>query len=147
VAQWIDPTPERVTPRGPAFPVTIAGGCPTTDRGWGDVTNPGAPDLDDQLLPAEAPTSALTCTYRGTNGQPSRWRSQRLTATQASAAAARIRALPLGSRGLGPHSFPADDARTSILAFSYPGRADVDVWEHTSGCSSTDNGHIVTDGF
>lgn len=148
VAQWIDPSPMRDTSPGPAIRVTISGGCPTTDRGWNDISNPEAPDLDHQLLPAAAPTAALKCTYNGMNGKPfTLASSQQLNATQASAVAAQIRALPLGSRGNGPHSCPTDDARASILAFSYPNRADVDIWEHTSGCTSTDNGHIVSSAF
>lgn len=148
VAQWIDPSPTRDTSRGLAIRVTIAGGCPATDRGWSDISNPGAPDLDHQLLPAAAPTAALKCTYNGLNGNTfTLASSQQLNATQASAAAAQIRAVPLGSRGNGPHSCSTDDARASILAFSYPGRADVDIWDHTSGCTFTDNGHIIAGGF
>jgi hypothetical protein len=148
LAQWIDPAPMRDSSPGPAIRVTVAGGCPTTDRGRSDVSNPDAPDLDDQMLPAAAPTGALKCTYTGLNGKMfALARSQKLNAAQASAVAAQIRALPLGSRGSYPHSCPMDDGSASILAFSYAGRADVDIWENTSGCSSTRNGHIVSGGI
>ncbi|MGZ4560607.1 MAG: hypothetical protein ACXVXJ_06485 [Mycobacteriaceae bacterium] len=148
LAQWIDPSPVGVPSGAPTIRVAIAGGCPATDRGVGDVSNPDSPDLDHQLLPAATPTAALKCTYNGMNGNTfALASSQRLNATQASAAAAQIRAMPLGSRGLGPHSCPMDDARASILVFSYAGRADVDIWERTSGCTSTDNGHIVAGTF
>ena len=69
LVQWIDPAPMRDSSPGPALRVTISGGCPTTDRGRSDVSNPDAPDLDDQLLPAATPTGALKCTYTGLNGE------------------------------------------------------------------------------
>jgi hypothetical protein len=147
VAQWIDPTPTRDASHGPKIRVTIAGGCPASDRGLA-IGNPDAPDLDHQLLPAATPIAALKCTYDGLNGHPFRLASsQHLNATQAAAAAAVIRAVPLGSRGLEARNCPADDARANIVVFAYPGRADVDIWEHTAGCPSTDNGHIVADDF
>jgi hypothetical protein len=87
----------------------------------------------------------LTCTYNGANGRAFALAgSKQLNSAQATAEAAAIRALPLGNRGSGSHSCPMDDGRASILAFSYPGRADVDIWERTSGCASTDNGHIIS---
>ncbi len=148
VAEWIDPAPVRDTSTGPAIRVTIAGGCPATDRDWNDVSNPGAPDLDHELLPAAAPAGGLSCTYSGMNGKTfSLTRSQKLNATQAAVAAEHLRALPLGSRGVGATNCPADDARATIVVFSYPGRADIDIWEHTSGCPSTGNGHIVSSIF
>ena len=148
LAQWIDPTPTPDPTRGLAMRVTVASGCPATDRGQSDVSNPGDKDLDHQLLPAAAPSAAVRCVYTGMNGRAFALSgSQRLTATQAGGAADKIRALRLGSEGDGPHNCPADDAKVSILAFSYPGRADIDIWEHTSGCASTDNGHIVAAGF
>lgn len=144
LAQWIDPTPVRDPSTSPTLRVTIAGGCPATDRGFSDISNPGAPDLDHHVLPSASPTAALKCTYNGLNGSSFTLTGrQRLNAKQASAAAVQLLAEPLGSRGLGPHSCPMDDAKASILVFSYPGRADVDIWEHTSGCSFTDNGHII----
>jgi hypothetical protein len=148
LAQWIDPTPVRDVPRGPTIRVTIAGGCPATDRGRTDVSNPNAPDLGHQLLPSAAPTAALECTYYGLNGKTFALSSSRkLDGTRAAVAAEHIRALPLGSRGLGAHSCPNDDGRTAIVVFSYAGRADVGIWENTSGCRSTDNGHIVAGDF
>ena len=148
LAQWIDPTPVRDVPRGPTLRVTIAGGCPATDRGGTDISNANAPDLDHQLLPSAAPTAALECTYFGLNGKTFALSSSRkLNRRQAAVAAEHIRALPLGSRGLGAHSCPNDDGRTAIVVFSYVGRADVDIWEHTSGCRSIDNGHIISGDF
>lgn len=145
VAQWIDPTPIRDSSRGRVIRVTIEGGCPPTIRGRTDVTNPNARDLDHHLLPDLAPTGALRCTYNGMNGHAFALAStQRLNASQAIAIAAQIRTLPLGSRGNGVVNCPMDDARATILVFGYPGRADVDLWQHTSGCTFTDNGHIVS---
>jgi hypothetical protein len=148
LAQWIDPTPVRDVPRGPTLRVTIAAGCPATDRGRTDISNPNAPDLDGQLLPSTTPTAALECAYFGLNGKAFALASSRkLNGTQAAVAAEHIRALPLGSRGLGAHSCPNDDGRTAIVVFGYVGRADVDIWESTSGCRLTDNGHIVSGDF
>ena len=133
---------------GPTIRVTIARGCPATDRGRTDVSNPNAPDLDHQLLPSTAPTAALECAYFGLNGKTFALSSSRkLNGTQAAVAAEHIRALPLGSRGLGAHTCPNDDGRTAIVVFGYVGRADVDIWESTSGCRSTDNSHIVSCDF
>lgn len=148
VAQWIDPSPIRDTSHGPDIRVTIAGGCPPTIRGRTDITNPNASDLDHQLLPTMAPVEALRCTYNGMNGHAFALASrQRLNASQALAAAAQIMALPLGNRGTAVIHCPMDDDRATILVFGYSGRADVDIWQHTSGCASTDNGHIVSSGF
>lgn len=145
VAQWIDPSPTRDRSRGRAIRVTISGGCPTTDRGWTDVRNPGAPDLDRQLLPVGTPSRALQCTYNGVNGKAfTLTNNLQLDAAKATTAAEQIRALPLGSRGLLPHGCPMADGRATIFVFKYAGRADVDIWQYTSGCPSTKNGHIVS---
>ena len=146
VAQWIDPAPVRVTPSGQATKVTIAAGCPDTDRGIA-VVNPDSPDLDGRMLPDTSPTSAMTCTYDGLNGKDfSLVDSEVLDAAHAVALAARIQGLPLGSRGIGAHSCPADDGRARIVVFGYDGRADVGIWQLTSGCRYTTNGHIRADG-
>ena len=148
MAQWIDPSPVRDPSSGPAIRLTVSRGCPATDRGRHDVSNPDAPDLDRQLLPAGKPTAALQCTYDGLNGKPFLLTGSRLlTSAQAATAAARIQALPLGSLGLGGHNCPADLGRATVLAFSFSGRPDVDIWQNTSGCESTDNGHIVSGDF
>jgi hypothetical protein len=148
LAEWVDPTPVSDVSRGPTIRMTIANGCPASDSGLQGVSNPGASDLDHVLLPASPPTAALICSYDGLNGKPfTLVGSERLNATQASSRASQIRSLPLGSRGLGAHSCPMDDARAAILVFSYAGRPDVDIWESTSGCRSTSNGHIVSGDF
>ena len=38
----------------------------------------------------------------------------------------------------------AGASEITILAFSYAGRADADVWWHASGCQSLDNGYVAT---
>lgn len=35
-----------------------------------------------------------------------------------------------------------DDGAAAIVVFSYPGRADVDLWYARNGCQSLANGHI-----
>jgi hypothetical protein len=144
VAQWIDPSPMRDTSPGPATRVTISSGCPKSDRPWNDISNPNAADLHHQLLPTEAPTEALQCTYDGMNGYAfDLVSSQHLDAAHARAAATQILALQVGSVGNTVINCPADDGSASILVFAYPDRADVDIWEHTTGCNFTDNGYII----
>ncbi|MHA3701223.1 hypothetical protein ACXR2U_03500 [Jatrophihabitans sp. YIM 134969] len=149
IAQWVDPTPVRDTAGGPALRVSVADGCPVSDRGFLDVVNLDAPDLDDRLLPTAAPTGGLRCSYDGGNGSPPSALSQTsaLDASQAASAATELSRIPLGSRGSGPRNCPMDDGRATVWVFSYAGRADVDVWQRTSGCGGATNGHIVASGF
>jgi len=101
-----------------------------------------------RLLPTEAPTEALQCTYDGMNGKPFQLISaQHLNATEAADAAAKIRALPLGSRGITVINCPMDDGKATVVVFGYPHRSDIDIWEYTSGCRFTDNGHIIANWF
>jgi hypothetical protein len=148
VAQWINPTPTADTSRGRRMRVTILAGCPATDRGYTDVRNPAESVLAKALLPASAPSSGLKCLYSGINGEANTLRgSQHLSAAEAGGAAAHIRALPLGSWGDGIRNCPMEDGTVTILAFGYVGGSDVDIWQNTSGCTSTDNGRIITNGI
>jgi hypothetical protein len=152
VVVWLDPAPARDQPGGPRIRVTVAGGCPGRDTheaaGGGpavpatDVTNDGA-DLAGRLLPAAAPAAGLECRYYGLNGHPFQLRAAtRLSAAQARRVAATMAAVPL-SHPLGEvTSCPDDDGSAEVIALSYPGRGDVDLWVTLNGCTSVSNGFI-----
>lgn len=42
----------------------------------------------------------------------------------------------------GSYGCPAAFGTAVVVALSYPGRPDVDLWSETSGCRSVSNGHI-----
>jgi hypothetical protein len=141
MAVWLDPVPVRDSGAGPRLRVTVAGGCPATDRGYVGVTNPDQPDLDAALLPGGSPTAGLVCEF---TKSPRLTSHRTLDATAAARVAAQARALPLGHSLGGPHSCPADFASVVVLALSYPGRPDVDLWLKPNGCGRVGNGHVET---
>ena len=79
------------------------------------------------------------------NGHPFRLRRQ-ITLGPAAAAreAATIGRLSLAHVIGGVFNCPMDDGSAEIMALSYPGRADVDLWRTLNGCASTGNGFIAT---
>lgn len=148
LAVWLDPRPLRDAAAGPRMRVTIAGGCPASDRGRVDVTNTRSADLGRALLPSGHPAAALVCTYGGGNDTPPlRLRQRRtLTATQAQRLARAVRAVPIDHPDGGVHSCPMDDGSATVLVFGYPGRPDVDLWWARTGCQALRNGVIVVSG-
>ncbi len=42
-----------------------------------------------------------------------------------------------------PTACPMDDGAAALLAFTYPGRPDVDLWVQLSGCTMVGNGYIL----
>lgn len=140
---WVDPAPLRDDAPGTRVRVTVAGGCPRSDRSVAGVTNSGA-DLKSSLLPAAQPAQGLRCAYYGLNGK--RWSLRvvtRLNAAQARATAAAMQRLPLAHSTDGASACPADDGQKAFIALSYPGRADVDLVESLGGCGGVANGFIV----
>jgi hypothetical protein len=111
------------------------------------VTSHGA-DLERQLLPAAAAAGGLECRYYGLNGHPFQLRGvTRLSAAQARHVAATMSAIPL-SHALGEVvSCPADDESAEVIALSYPGRGDVDLWVTLNGCTFVSNGFIRASRF
>jgi hypothetical protein len=152
MAVWLDPTPypDDVTAgAGQRVRVTVASGCPASDRSVGGVTGDG-PDLDTQLLPGPNATAALACRYSGLNGGDGKPALTLIATHRLDAAAARRLAVavlalrlahPVGAVG----SCGGNDGSAVLVALTYPGRPDVDLWIATTGCQVIANGHIRTD--
>jgi len=146
VVVWLDPRPVRSGPGAHPVRVTLAGGCPATDRGVTGVTNPGA-RLTRRLLPAGQPTAGLRCRYDGLNGHP--WhlvKATRLTARAARGAASAMTRIPLGHVDGEWMSCPSSDGSATVLVLAYPGHPDVDLWIRLGGCGGVSNGYIVAGG-
>ena len=140
---WLDPGPVRDTGPGRRMRVTIAGGCPPSDRGFADVANSG-PGLASRLLPGAAPAAGLECRYHGMNGPAWRLRSMsRLNAAAAGRVATSMTRLPLSHPVGGVLSCPMDDSSAEVIALSYPGRPDVDLWINLNGCGGVSNRYIL----
>lgn len=143
---WLDPRPVRSKPGAHPARVTLAGGCPRSDRGVTGVSNPGAQlgrQLTRRLLPPGRPVAGLRCRYGGLNGQP--WQlvaTARLSARAAQRAARTMSAMPLSHTDGGVTFCPSDDSSYAILVLAYPGHTDVDLWIHLNGCQGVSNGHI-----
>jgi hypothetical protein len=147
VIVWLDPRPVRSGPGAHPVRVTVAGGCPATDRGVTGVTSPGG-GLTRRLLPPGPPTAGLRCQYDGLNGHP--WHlvaATRLTARAARQAARSMARLPLSHTDGGSMSCPMDDLSFEVLALAYPGRPDVDLWIKLNGCRGVSNGYITAGGL
>ena len=144
---WLDPTPVRVHPTGPTLRVTVGGRCPATDKGFSGASNRGAA-LDTALLPTGRPMAALICRYAGGNGKPfSLLESTPLTGGSAAELATRVSTITLAHDASNPvYSCPMDDWAAAVIAFSYSGRPDIDLWVRTDGCTSISNGWIVAAG-
>jgi hypothetical protein len=147
VALALDPVPQSDTAgEGTRLRLTVSAGCPATVAGDVDVTNAGS-DLTSALLPSGVPTAALLCAYgpnvgpatAGSAPQIDHWR---LAAAGAATLAAAVRGIPLSHLDDAMTSCPMDDGAVTVLAFSYAGRADVDLWWSTTGCQSLENGDI-----
>lgn len=147
VALWLDPTPLRDDQPGPRLRVTVAKGCPASDANAVGVSNTGD-DLDQSLLPTEAPTAALTCSYSGLNGRPFALVTRHLL-PQASARqlAAVGRRVSLSHVDDAVTHCPSGDGSVIVLAFSYATRPDVDLWYARSGCPIVGNGKVLVGTF
>ena len=142
VALWLDPVPLQDNAPGPRMRVTVAGGCPATDAGAVGVRN-SAPDLATMLLPLAAPTGGLMCEYAGLNGiRFGLIKSTKLDADAAAQLASSVSSSPLSHLDNEEVHCPMDDASVTVLVFSYPGRADVDLWYARNGCQYVSNGYI-----
>jgi hypothetical protein len=164
VVVWTDPRPWPDNAVGQRTHVNLAQGCPAGVAGIVGVTNAG-PALMARLLPAGEPTAALVCRYNGSDGPSgalpaSKWQKldhqARLSPTGADLLALVVTAAPIsrtvvpgGTALPGGTAFehagacPMDDGAVALLAFSYPGRPDVDLWAQLSGCTVVGNGYIL----
>ena len=142
MAVWLYPVPIRDTAAGKRLRVRVAADCPASDEGVVGVTNPGT-DLVHALLPAGRLRSGLTCMSYGMNGGPFRLRSQqRLSAARAARLAASMSRMPTSHPVGAVYMCPVDDGSAELIALSYSGRADVDLWVYLNGCGGVTNGYI-----
>jgi hypothetical protein len=145
-AIWLDPEPLRDTLPGQRLRLTVRGGCPADDKRMVGVRNSGS-DLKAALLPAAAPTAALICRYVGANGDSfALSRTTHLDQVQAAQLADEARQIRLSHVDDEVRHCPFDDGKATVIALSYPGRPDVDLWDNTNGCTSVTNGFIVAQG-
>jgi hypothetical protein len=142
VVDWLESSPLTDTASGQRMHVTVAAGCPASDTHMVGVTNSGG-DLESQMLPSDQPTAGLLCSYDGVNDNPFALQTQKdLDAATARSLAGPVAQLPIGHINNAVCSCPADFGSTVLVALSYPGRADVDLWVMPGGCSSIANGFI-----
>jgi hypothetical protein len=146
---WMDPVPEQDLGSARRMRLTVAGGCPDSDAGFGDVANSG-PGLTVRLLPGTAPVAGLECHYHGLNGyygpNGHAWRLRSATPLNAAAAArvaSSIARIPLSHPDGEVRNCPLDDGTAEVIALSYAGRPDVDLWISLSGCGGVSNGYIL----
>jgi hypothetical protein len=130
--------PLPTSPPVKAMLLDVAKGCPKTLDG-STVRNTG-PGLADTFVPGK-PTAALVCRY-----SPALYRSTHLDAAQAQLLAETIDRTALGPK-VGVESCPMIPANPggTVIAFSIPGRADVDIWYADYGCRSFTNGVRTAD--
>lgn len=142
VAWWVDPTPATAPTTGKRLTVTVASGCPASDRGATNVP----PGTKASLLPPGTPAAGLICSYSGLNGARFTLRTHaRLNATQAEQLARQARAIELTHTSGGATSCPMDDGAATVIAFQYSGGAHAMLWLKDNGCRTISNGAIVAD--
>ena len=147
LALWLDPRPAPDTVTGPRLHVTVAAGCPSSDRGATDVSN-AATGLTASLLPPGSQSAALVCVYSGSNGNAFALTAHRLlSATEAGDLARLARAVSLAHVDNEVISCPLDDGGTTVLVFSYPNESDIGLWLTPGGCGFLSNGVIVAGAF
>lgn len=143
MALWLDPRPIRDTDHGHRARITTHTGCPVSDRHFGDVRNSGA-RLARMLVPPGKPTAVLLCSYTGLNGRAfSLSAHHRYGPRIANRLVYRLRSVSLAHPDGVQTSCPMDDGSAAVAAFAFPGRPDVAIWIHATGCRYDDNGVIV----
>lgn len=125
----------------PRLRVTVAGGCPASHAGIVGVTSVGE-DLEDRLVPSAAPQAGLVCRYAGSNAAFRPVQTRRQDAVAARRLAAAVARLGLSHVVGGATNCPSDDGAATVVALSYPGRGDVDLWFPGGGCPMVSNGCI-----
>jgi hypothetical protein len=133
------PTTTTTTP--PAVRVVVRSGCPEQIGRDQDVENPSSA-LGQTLLPSAQPTGALWCSYDALRRPTALPTERRLTASEAVSPARVINRLDLHTQlpANAVTTCPPDKGTADILVFSYDGKPDADLWWHSSGCQSIDNG-------
>jgi hypothetical protein len=138
--------PWHLSRGGPYIRVLASEACPSSLGPARDVRNFGAWRLSE-LVP-RSPAGGLICRYAASATSPSSavvhpalYRQVRLTATQASGLAGVIDKVSTKAPK-GVFSCPAGWDTATVIAFSYRGRTDADLWYYDSGCQTLDNGKI-----
>jgi len=144
VVVWLDPAPARDEVTGERLRVAVAGNCPATDRGVVGVTaTAGTPA--GRMLPDGTPTVGLVCRWSGLNGASPLHlvTERRLDGTAAARLAAQVAAVPLGHVNGAIMHCPMDDGSAVLVALTYPGHGDANLWMTTTGCTRLTNGSIT----
>ena len=143
VAIWLNPGPIPDDDTGTRIHVSVADGCPSSDKKVVGVSNPSV-DLKSMLVPKADPVSALICRYVGMNGPTNTVGShQLLTGTVAAHLGRKAQNVSLSyDSGEGAHSCPADDEAMTLIVFGYRDGSSVDLWQKASGCGWVANGEI-----
>ena len=144
------PAPASDTATGPRLSVTVATGCPASDKDpvtgqvYVGVTNP-PPAWSGTFLPNLSPTGALICQYDGLNGKPFSLQSHaHMDLADATKLATTMNQAPLTCPFCdGTYSCPMDDDSITIVVFTYAERPDVAIWMKANGCRTMTNGTIV----
>jgi hypothetical protein len=89
----------------------------------------------------------LICQFGGGNAKPAFGLAGKVTLSGAEARrlAKRAQELPLSHTLGGEVTCPMDDGGIDVVALSYRGRPDVDLWVYATGCEYVSNGHIRAD--
>lgn len=120
--------------RHPTIHLSADKPCPTSLGGARDIVNTG-PGLTSHLLPG-TPTKALVCLY--STRFERQWLLDAKQTRQLVSVIDHVRTAP----PKGTFHCPADIPGNGVLVFRVPGRADIDLWWHNSGCQTLDNGII-----
>jgi len=146
VATWLNPVPRVDDAAGPRLHVTVASGCPASDKDIVGVTNPGPP-LTDALLPPGTPVGGLRCAYEGVNGHPYQLKTTTvLSAVDAAAIATAAAQLPLSHVDGGIYNCPMIDGSAAVIVLVYPDGRNVNLWLNQPCSAAVANGYITVDG-
>ena len=143
IAAWWDPVPLRDTAQGQRLRVDVASGCPKSDRGFFGVRNE-RPGLTDALVPPGVPTQGLACVYAGINGTTfALLRSTPLTGSAAASLASVLAGNSLRHLDNVVTHCPMGDGSATVIALTYAGGPDVDIWYARNGCQYLANGAVT----
>jgi len=133
---------------GPYIRVLANAECPTSLGAARDVRNFGSWRPSELVPPS--PIAGLICRYRypasptgieAAAAWPSLYRQVRLPAVKASELAEVIGKVST-KPPKGTFHCPAGWNTATVIAFSYQGKSDADLWYYDSGCQTLDNGRI-----
>jgi hypothetical protein len=142
------PTTQPLThnPTGRLLRTTVAENCPTSIAGYDGVKN-RAGVLNNRLLPRGNPIAGVICLYNGLNTMAGLGLARRivLSVPDANELAHSINSLLITHREISElQGCPQDTDNNQIIVLGYPGRTDVDLWYHASGCQTLSNGFVST---